>query len=349
MSTTSYDMHGPLITVGVPTFNRATYLEQCIASIRQQTYENIDILIADNASTDETHDLLKRLTAVDPRIRVIRHETNVGMVRNFNAVLRAALGEYFLLVSDDDLLSPQAVERLLGACRKPTVEFAYGATAVIDGDGQVRDFFQGGPPTEEGTRFIRAHLLEKRTVALACTMYRIGEPAAREYFDEVVGSVSDLLQRLVLASRGNVASVPHVLAFYRVHENSLTANVDLFAGSLFRFVDAGDFTNGRLKEFRGLAREYAVKRLNSVALSAAVRGRSDVALETARVMEKYGAPTRALRLTIRLASNVIIRRLAASRRERRAQRAARLAARFTMRGDSARVRSGHIGAGGESR
>lgn len=104
-------MTGARVSVGIPTFNRAAGLERTLASVREQTFGDLEILIADNASTDETQQVCADAAAADPRVRIIRHETNCGLTENFNTVLRSAGGEFVMVVADDDWLDPDYVER----------------------------------------------------------------------------------------------------------------------------------------------------------------------------------------------------------------------------------------------
>ena len=314
----------PLVTVAVPTYNRASYLRESLESIRGQSYPHLEIVVADNASTDGTADLLRDLAAQEPRLRAIAHERNLGMVGNFNAVLRAARGDYFVLVSDDDILTPRAVELLVAACRRPGVRLAYGAFAVIDSAGDVRAVSEKqGPVVERGSDFIRAHLRGERAVTLAGTMFPIGAPDTREYYDEQIGSVCDLLQRVTLASRGDVAAVTDVVAHYRVHASSLTSSAADFAASHFRALANTSVVAGELSEYRGELAAYVRNYVTHLALSAAARGNVDAALGTVSVMEAHGIPVARLRAKIRVVSFPPVRLATAARRAVLAWRAKR--------------------------
>lgn len=104
---------GPLVTIAIPTFNRAALLRRCVQLALSQTYSNIEVLVSDNASTDDTPKVLHELR--NQRLRVVRQETNIGLLPNWNACLAAARGEYIVFASDDDEISPQLVERCVDA------------------------------------------------------------------------------------------------------------------------------------------------------------------------------------------------------------------------------------------
>ena len=101
----------PLITIAIPTRNRASLLKECVRSALAQTYSNIEVLVSDNASTDNTSAMLKSIQ--DPKLRVLTNLENIGIFGNFNRCLREAAGEYFILLPDDDALHPTFVERCI--------------------------------------------------------------------------------------------------------------------------------------------------------------------------------------------------------------------------------------------
>lgn len=93
------------ISIIIPTWNRADLLSRTIASAMQQTYQNIEIIVADNASTDHTSQVVEKYLH-DPRIQYWRNEQNYGAHLNFNqALIRYASGEFVLYLSDDDILT----------------------------------------------------------------------------------------------------------------------------------------------------------------------------------------------------------------------------------------------------
>ena len=100
----------PLVSVGLPVFNGAAHLGLTIAAILNQSYKNIELIICDNASTDDTVDIAQKYALKDNRIRLIKNETNIGIFNNFSKVLREASGEYFMWAAFDDLHSLDFIE-----------------------------------------------------------------------------------------------------------------------------------------------------------------------------------------------------------------------------------------------
>lgn len=117
-----------LVTVGMPTYNRADRLRRAAESVLGQTYPNLDLLISDNGSTDGTEKLGRALAAADPRVRYVRQPANRGPAANFQYVLDHARGDYFLWLADDDWLDPGYVARCAAELdRCPEVKLAAGA------------------------------------------------------------------------------------------------------------------------------------------------------------------------------------------------------------------------------
>ena len=105
----------PLLTIGIPTYNGAATIRQTLASILPQLAEGVEIVISDNASTDETPAIAQAFAAARPRdVHYYRNDTNIGMDRNFDAVVRRAAGRFVWILSDDDhIVHPQAVAKIL--------------------------------------------------------------------------------------------------------------------------------------------------------------------------------------------------------------------------------------------
>lgn len=101
---------GPLVTVGIPTYNRPAGLDRTLRQIRAQTYTNLEILVSDNCSTaPETRAVAAAHQQADPRVRYHRQEQNIGLEGNFKYLLQNATGEFFFWAADDDEWAPEFV------------------------------------------------------------------------------------------------------------------------------------------------------------------------------------------------------------------------------------------------
>jgi len=104
----------PLISIGIPTYNRPIGLEKTINCFIKQTYFNLEIIISDNNSEDlKVQQLCKKYSNQDSRIRYFRQKENIGMYENFKFVLQKAKGKYFMWASDDDVFYNNFIEETL--------------------------------------------------------------------------------------------------------------------------------------------------------------------------------------------------------------------------------------------
>lgn len=101
----------PLVSVGIPTYNRAEGLVRAVASVQRQNYPRLEILISDNASTDATQEVCQKLAEGDDRIRYFRQPKNLGPIPNFAFLLENGAGTFFMWVADDDTIEPDIVPR----------------------------------------------------------------------------------------------------------------------------------------------------------------------------------------------------------------------------------------------
>ena len=102
---------GPLVTVGIPVFNGEETLSSCIDSLNMQTYTNLEILIFDNCSEDNTREISERAQSADERIRYYLSDKNLGTVHSFSSLLGLANGKFFMWAAADDLRPPDYVEQ----------------------------------------------------------------------------------------------------------------------------------------------------------------------------------------------------------------------------------------------
>lgn len=103
----------PLVTLGIPVYQGERYVAQALACACAQTYENLEICVSDNASTDATRDICSDFAKTDSRIRLEFASENKGSAWNFNHVVSMAKGEYFKWLAADDLIAPTYVERVV--------------------------------------------------------------------------------------------------------------------------------------------------------------------------------------------------------------------------------------------
>lgn len=127
----------PLVSIGLPTYNRPAQLKSALAGIVAQSYRNLEIIVSDNASPgDETDLVVREFMRSDPRIRYHRHPENRGQIFNFQFVLDQARGDYFLWAADDDWRHADYVQALLEQMTAaPDASLAFCDFNELDLDG----------------------------------------------------------------------------------------------------------------------------------------------------------------------------------------------------------------------
>lgn len=134
----------PLVSIGLPVYNGENYIKEAVESLRKQTYSNLEIIISDNCSTDNSFEICKALCLEDSRIKISRTSQNVGAAKNFNLVVGKAQGEFFAWANHDDLWDETYVEKCLAALlNDESYILAYSKSKVIDEFGEFSGFLNG--------------------------------------------------------------------------------------------------------------------------------------------------------------------------------------------------------------
>lgn len=139
--------HEPLVSIVLPTYNGARYLDQAVQSCLDQTYGNWELIIVDDASTDDTPARIAQYVAWDNRIRSMRHETNRKLPASLNTGFSQAQGDHLTWTSDDNCYRPSALAEMVGCLHsEPGVDIVYADYTEIDEAGDpVRYVPVGGP------------------------------------------------------------------------------------------------------------------------------------------------------------------------------------------------------------
>lgn len=199
----------PLVSVVLPTRDRAALLPRAVGSVLAQTYPNWELLVVDDASTDDTPTVLAALD--DPRIRVLSG-TGRGASAARNVALDAAAGELVAYLDDDNRMHPDWLRAVVWAFeQQPATEVVYGAI-VIDDLARARG--QGGPalPRIGLHRFERAALEHHNLADMGTIAHRRNPSGPR--FDETVSGVEDWDLLLQLTGATDALTLPAVALYY---------------------------------------------------------------------------------------------------------------------------------------
>lgn len=111
-------MKTPTISVCVPVYNGASYLDQCIESILNQSFQDFELIFVDDCSTDESIALIESYRRNDPRVKLYLNEKNLGLVNNWNKCISLAEGKWVKFVFQDDIITPDCLEKMIAAADK---------------------------------------------------------------------------------------------------------------------------------------------------------------------------------------------------------------------------------------
>lgn len=135
----------PKVSVGMPVFNGGKFLRESVESILGQTYQDLELIISDNASTDNTREICQSYAERDARVRYFRNNENIGASDNYNAVFRYSHGEYFKWASCNDVCDFRFIEECVGVLDGDSdVVLAYPRTRLFYGNtGRAEDYVDG--------------------------------------------------------------------------------------------------------------------------------------------------------------------------------------------------------------
>jgi glycosyltransferase involved in cell wall biosynthesis len=215
------------VSVVIPCYNYGRYLRECVDSALDQDGVDVEVIIVDDASTDDTPAICTEL-ARDPRVRVITHETNRGHHATFNDGLAAATGSYVALVSADDLLARAALVRAAAVFEaRPDVGLVYGYAKAFSGPPPRRrrhrpwgwTVWSGQEWLTEVCRRGRNVMCSPEAVMRTSILRQTG------LYEKSLPHTSDLFMWLCAAASASVAYIDGCdQAFYRLHGDSMSAS-----------------------------------------------------------------------------------------------------------------------------
>ena len=213
----------PLVTVGVASFNNAPYLRETLESIRLQVYAHVEIIVVDDASTDESANVVRTWLNEHPEVngRLICHETNLGVCRVCNDIVTNSKGEYISIVGSDDIQLPNKL-----SIQVPFLQNASSETGVVFGDvehinsvGALIEAPVEWPKASSGDIFLA--LLKVNFIPAMSTLVHRKCYDKVGLYDEELG-YEDWDMWLRIAREYRFLYYSPVTAHYRIHGNSAT-------------------------------------------------------------------------------------------------------------------------------
>lgn len=163
------------LSIGLPVFNGEKFLKKCLDSVLEQTFENFELIISDNASTDNTEKICREYENKDKRIRYIRQKENIGLLQNFNFVFSEARNEYFMWIGVDDYILPEY-------CKK-NLEILYSNSNVVVSVSSIKQYHFSTQIDKIDSKFIEfTKILRNRFKKLnAFSIYGTYDEKVRKY------------------------------------------------------------------------------------------------------------------------------------------------------------------------
>ncbi len=216
-----------LVSIIIPTYNRPAYLKEAIFSVLQQTYQNIEIIVSDDFSSENPQTIVDSFN--DPRLRLRRNETNLGVGLNVTYAFKEAKGKYVASLNDDDIWQKDFLEKLVPHLEaNPDVVLAFCDYYVIYADGKINQKLTEEHTQREKRQDIKAGiykpfyslgLIDKAVFSASAAVIRSSSVQWDKLYE--AGVFWDYYMTYLVCRNGQGAYYhPEKLAFYRVHEQS---------------------------------------------------------------------------------------------------------------------------------
>lgn len=206
----------PAVSVVVASYNHSRYLDQCISSVLEQTFEDFELLIVDDRSPDNSVEIARAYT--DPRVRVFVNEENIGTYATENAGLDLATGGFVAILNSDDYWHPSKLQKQMqGLLKHPDASFSYTLGDVVDDSGAViPSFDQHADWPREELQDPLPFLLDVNQILASSVVFRRGLTR----FKTKLRYCGDWVAALQLALQGPAVFIDEPLSFWRQHDSN---------------------------------------------------------------------------------------------------------------------------------
>jgi len=293
-------MSNPKVTIAIPTYNRATFLPESIESVLKQSYDNIEIIISNNDSIDNTEEIINNYP--DNRIRYFKQIKNIGMAPNWQFCLEQAKGDFFLLLSDDDVLERDAIKWMVEQLNNDDVALAYTRCLYIDASSKPFKLGLTAPEYETGHNFILNNLLFKRFPLPSATLFRTFTAKKIGGYPLEIETACDFGLAMLIAMDGMVVFNKNPLVKYRVHRNSLS-NSDQAISALDKYIHWVEIPLSPQYKYKEEVCKYCLSQLYNIAKVQIIKGNTDnaqKALSSFRKMAKLNCYQEIILLLFRI-------------------------------------------------
>ncbi|MBK1986812.1 glycosyltransferase family 2 protein [Sphaerospermopsis aphanizomenoides BCCUSP55] len=207
----------PKLSIGMPVYNGEKFLQESLDSLLNQTFGDFELIISDNASTDNTEEICRNYAAQDQRIRYYRNASNIGCARNFHRVLELSKSEYFKWAAYDDLHAPDFLSKCIQLLEENSnYILCHSQTYFIDEHGEFLQNYDIKLNTNSAKPQVRFE--ELLTKHLCYQMYGVIRQSALKKIPPMGGyGNADGILLLRLGLIGQFYEIPEYLFFARSH------------------------------------------------------------------------------------------------------------------------------------
>ena len=208
----------PCVSVLLPAYNCESFVAEAVQSILKQTFQDFELLIIDDGSTDTTSSILRSFN--DPRIRLLPNDRNLGLIATLNRGLILASGQYVARMDADDIAAPERLSKqVVYLDTHPDVHVVGTMVDLINEQGVI---FGGGPRYPTKPEEIRRYLLRECCLIHPSTIFRKGTVTAVGGYDASASHAEDYDLWLRLSDHHKIANLPDTLLSYRMHKKQVS-------------------------------------------------------------------------------------------------------------------------------
>lgn len=225
----------PKLSVAMTTYNHRRFIAECLTSVLTQTFQDIEVIVADDASTDGTQDIVREFAKKDDRIIPVYNSVNLGLSVNANNALKLVRGEYITCFAGDDIMLPELLEKQVAFLdANPDYVLCMCDVEVFDSDSGAVMYLAGSryrfPKSVEENLFFTNWLFCKKTVkGTSTTTVRRSYYLSTKYdnFDTRFPHWNEVLKGIdnfAAEPGGKIHTLPEVLAKYRRHSGNMSSD-----------------------------------------------------------------------------------------------------------------------------
>lgn len=209
----------PLVSVVMPTYNAELHIKKACESILNQTYKNIELIIVEDGSIDNTFNIIKDLQSIDNRIKLVNNKKNLGVTKSLNKALKLAKGKYIVRMDSDDWSYPKRIKLQVNLMEQ-NPDVVVSGTYIEVCDNKLR--YKHIRKYHITDSCIRQHIFRYSPFAHPATIWR-SSTMKKERYNEVIPVCQDYELYFRIGTKGKFMNLNKPLLKLRMHNNSVSA------------------------------------------------------------------------------------------------------------------------------